>query len=72
MHQWVASHPSGTPIVVHYDPANPNSPVLTATDMPYAGPRTPNNLKLLLIAAGASVVPLMAAKRLARNRTTTK
>jgi len=30
--------------------------VLTLTDMPFAGPRTPNNLRLLLIASAGCAV----------------
>lgn len=44
MQQWVALHRPGSPIVVHYNPTNPKTAVLTATDMPDGGPRTPNNL----------------------------
>jgi hypothetical protein len=40
-------------MVVHYDPADHKNAVLTTTDMPDAGHRTPNNLTLLLIAAMA-------------------
>jgi hypothetical protein len=51
----------GTPIAVHYDPANPKKAVLVATDMPLAGPSTPNNLKLLEVTAGACVLLLAIA-----------
>jgi len=63
MRQWVARHPSRSAMVVHYDPSDAGKAVLTETDMPYAGPRTPDNLKLLLIAAIASFVLLFFAKR---------
>ena len=64
MRQWVAHHPFGTSIVVHYDPTAPKTAVLTETDMPYAGPRTPNNLRLLLISSVAWVSLLIVARRL--------
>ncbi len=64
MRQWVTRHPSGSPIVVHYDPADPKTAVLTATDMPYAGPRTPHNIRLLLISSVAYVGLFMIARRL--------
>ena len=50
MHEWISKHSSGSAIEIHYDPANAKDTVLTTTDMPYAGHRTPNNFKLLLIA----------------------
>jgi hypothetical protein len=64
MREWVASHPTGSAIVVRYDPSDPGAAVLTETDMPDAGPRTPGNLKLLLIASVASLVLLTIARRL--------
>lgn len=68
MRQWVVGHPSGSPIVVRYDPANPTNAVLTETDMPSAGPRTPNNLKLLLIASVASLTLITIAKRFGQGQ----
>jgi hypothetical protein len=56
MQDWVDDHPQGTPIVVHYDPANPEKTVLVTTDMPGGGPKTPGNLKLLGFAAASFVV----------------
>lgn len=47
MQQWVAAHGAGTPLTVHYDPADPTRAALLATDMPLGGPRTPGNVKLL-------------------------
>jgi hypothetical protein len=47
LQEWVDAHPEGTPILVHYDPANHSKAVLVATDMPLGGPRTPGNVKLL-------------------------
>jgi hypothetical protein len=69
LQQWVVAHPAGTPIAVHYDPANHYKAVLVATDMPLGGPRTPNNLKLLGIAAAGFVVLLVIAQ-ITRPRST--
>jgi hypothetical protein len=44
---WVDQHPPGTPISVRYDPGNPKKAILAAAYMPFGGPRTPNNVKLL-------------------------
>jgi hypothetical protein len=65
--EWVNDHPPGTPIVVHYDPANHTKVALVATDMPRGGPRTPNNLKLLEFLAGSFVV-LLTIGRITRPR----
>jgi hypothetical protein len=59
--QWVDEHPPGTPIAVHYDPADHKKAVLVATDMPLGGPRTPDNLKLLEVTAGSCVLLLAIA-----------
>jgi hypothetical protein len=67
MHRWVAGHPRGSSIAVRYDPDNHSIAVLTETDMPYAGPRTPNNLRLLMIAAISCVVLLTIARTLTRR-----
>lgn len=53
MQEWVDEHPPGTPIAVHYDPANHKNAVLTATEMPLGGPQTPDNLRLLEVTAGS-------------------
>jgi hypothetical protein len=66
MRTWVAAHPRGGTITVHYDPGEPRTAVLTETDMPAAGPRTPSNLKLLLIAAAGFLGLMMLARRLNR------
>jgi hypothetical protein len=49
-------------------PAAHGTAVLTKTDMPYAGPRTPNNLRLLLICAIACVSLLRIAAALRYRR----
>jgi L-rhamnose mutarotase len=67
MQQWVAEHPPDSSIVVRYDPANHGKAVLMETDMPFAGPRTPNNLQVLLMAAVACVVLLTIARTLTRR-----
>jgi len=61
MQEWVDEHPPGTPIAVHYDPANHTKAVIPATDMPLAGPRTPDNLKLLEVTAGSCALLLAIA-----------
>lgn len=53
MRWWVDRHPAGAVLEVHYDPANQRHAVLTSTDMPLAGPQTTNNIKLILVFAGA-------------------
>jgi Protein of unknown function (DUF3592) len=65
--EWVNDHLPGTPIVVHYDPANHAKVALVATDMPRAGPRTPNNVKLLEFLAGSFLV-LLTVARITRPR----
>jgi hypothetical protein len=67
MQDWVDAHPKGTPIAVHYNPTNPRRAVLVVTDMPLGGPPTPNNLKLLGVAATGCVV-LLAIARITRPR----
>jgi hypothetical protein len=64
MNLWIAQHARGAAMEIHYDPADARNAVLTATDMPEAGPRTPNNVRLLLIALVACVVMLTTAKLL--------
>jgi hypothetical protein len=65
MQGWVDDHPPGTPIAVHYDPANHKKAVLVTTDMPLGGPRTPDNLRLLGFFAGSSAL-LLAIARITR------
>ena len=55
---WVEAHPPGSTIDIHYDPADPTRAVLVVTDMPLAGPKTPENLQLLGGFALGSVVLL--------------
>jgi hypothetical protein len=65
--EWVEEHPSATPIVVHYDPADHTKVVLVANYMPLGGPRTPNNVKLLEFVAGSFLV-LLTIARITRPR----
>jgi hypothetical protein len=65
--EWVAEHPPGTPIVVHYDPADHTKVALVANYMPLGGPRTPNNVKLLGFLAGGFLV-LLTIARIRRSR----
>ena len=67
LEDWVAEHPPGTPIVVHYNPAHHTKAVLVATDMPRGGPRTLNNVKLLEVCAGSFVI-LLTIARITRPR----
>jgi Protein of unknown function (DUF3592) len=63
LEDWVDRHPSGTQVVVRYDPTKPSKMVLVATDMPRAsGPHTANNLKLLGFFAASSVLLLLIAR----------
>jgi hypothetical protein len=65
LHDWVDAHPPGTPIAVHYNPARRENVVLVRTDMPFGGPQTPNNLKVLGGAAGicAALLAIVAITR---------
>jgi hypothetical protein len=65
--EWVDEHPQGTPIVVHYDPANHRKVVLVGTDMPLGGLRTPSNVKQLEVWAGSFLV-LLTIARITRPR----
>jgi len=60
--QWVAEHPRLTIIAIRYDPSDHKRAIAAGTDMPYTGPRTPQNLKLLLIFALGCVVFLAFAR----------
>jgi hypothetical protein len=68
LQQWIAQHEPGTTMLIHYDPGERKVAVLTETDMPYGGPRTPDNLKLLLIFSGACMVLLTIARMLRGRR----
>ncbi len=70
MQDWVDDHPEGTPITVHYDPANHGKAVLVNSDMPLGGPQTPTNLKLLCF-FGVSCIVLVTIARTARPRPVT-
>jgi len=69
MQHWVSEHRTGKSIEIHYDSSNSKNAVLTETDMPFAGPHTPNNLKLLAVAAVAFVVFYSLARILQRRQT---
>jgi len=62
MERWAEAHPPGTPIAVRYDPVHHKNAVLMATDMPLGGPRTPDNLRLLGVAAGSCALLLAIAR----------
>jgi len=64
MRQWVVKHPAGSSLDIHYDPANERNAALVATDMPYAAPRTPSKIKLLLIASMPCISFSMLARQL--------
>ena len=68
MQHWVSEHRAGTSIEIRYDSSNSKNAVLTETDMPFAGPHTPDNLKLLTFAAVAFVVFYSIARILQRRR----
>jgi len=59
LQQWVDAHPAGTPIELHYDPAQPRTAALVVTDMPLAGPRTPDNLRVVGVFATLCLVLLL-------------
>lgn len=68
LQDWVDAHPEGTPVSVHYDPANHGKAVLVETDMPLGGPRTPNNLRVLAIAL-TGCLGLLTVARITKPRT---
>jgi hypothetical protein len=67
LNQWVNEHESGSAIAIHYDPADHKTAVLTQTDMPYAGPRTSNNLRIVLVCAIACITLSSIAAMLRRR-----
>ena len=58
LEEWVDAHPKGSPIAVHYDPANHRKVVLVVTNMPLGGSQTSFSLRLLEVAAASCVVLL--------------
>ncbi len=66
MQSWVDRHPPGAMLEVHYNPANQRDAVLTSTDMPFAGPQTTNNLKVILVCAGAWAMLSLIGKAVRR------
>jgi hypothetical protein len=68
MNLWIAQHGRGSEMEIHYDPADAKNAVLTSTDMPMAGPQTPNNLRVLLVAFVLCVVMLTTARLFKRPR----
>ncbi|HEY2459880.1 MAG TPA: DUF3592 domain-containing protein [Candidatus Acidoferrum sp.] len=65
--QWVSAHRHGSTMAIHYNPQNHQEAVLIETDMPFAGPRTPDNEKLLALAGIAFLIFYAAARVLARR-----
>jgi len=63
---WVADHPPQSSVVLRYDPSNHRN-ALPAAGMPYTGPRSPGNLRLLLIFAVGCVVLLALARLLGKR-----
>jgi hypothetical protein len=62
MQAWIDQHPAGTPVTVHYDPANRSRVVQLKYDMPAAGPRTPGNVKVLELFAIGFIVLFTIAR----------
>lgn len=69
MQQWVSAHKSGGEIAIRYNPFDSKSVVVAEPNMPFAGPHTPNNLKLLAFAIAAFVVLYSLARLLQRRET---
>ena len=65
MRAWLAQHRRGERIDVRYDPAHPDHAAFASADVPNAGPRTPNNVRLTAIAAVACVLLIALARLLA-------
>jgi len=65
--EFVDQHPTGTPVVVRFNPADHTKVVLVSDYMPRGGPRTPNNVKLLEFVAGTFLV-LLTIARITRPR----
>jgi hypothetical protein len=64
LEQWIDEHPSGTPILVRYDPANRTQVV--STDKLVGGPHTESNIKVFEVCAGSFVI-LLAIARITRR-----
>jgi hypothetical protein len=62
MNQWANDHPTGSAVAVRYNPTNRKAAILAREYMPNGGPRTPNNLKVLLAFSIACVSLLIIAK----------
>jgi Protein of unknown function (DUF3592) len=56
---WVNAHAPGTLVTLRYDPENHARAILAEDFMPRGGPHTPNNVRLLAVFAGLSVVALV-------------
>jgi len=65
LERWIEAHPTGTPIVLRYNPAKHREVV--SGDTLVGGPHTPGNIKLLEFCAGSFAVLLMIL-RLTRAR----
>ncbi len=61
MNQWVSDHPSGSTIVIRYDPTDPKAAIPARDYMPNGGPRTGYNLRFLLVCSTACVSLLTIA-----------
>ncbi len=68
LQEWLDKHPQGTSIAMHYDPGNPRKAVPVAADALPGRPRTPNNLKLLGIAAMSCFVLLALSRIVSRTQ----
>ena len=62
MRAWVSRHGAGTTLPMRYDPKQPADAVLdAAADMPEAGPKTGDDLKMFLVFLLATIVFASAA-----------
>jgi len=62
LQEWLDKHPQGTKITVHFDPGNHGKAVPIESEQLPGRPRTPNNLRLLRIAAISCAVLLVIAR----------
>jgi hypothetical protein len=67
LEEWVRVHPPGTPMRVRYDPSDHAKAVLAADYLPYGGPQTAKNVRLVEACAGSFFALLLIA-RLVRPR----